>query len=238
MRPILATAALAAILPLSATAFEMTGATVGLSYGQLTDETDLDRVDLGGAVEFGFSQNFAVQADLGFAQFGASDLDLTSLALHGIWHASDVSSLGLFLGRDTAEIGPDDASQSFLGIEVGYGEGGFDAEAFFAVADTDGGNGTAAGVTLDWGITPVIGLGLTVDRLSGDDIDLTALALRGSYDVTPQAELYAEVGTMDVDVGGLSADSTFIGIGAEVNFGAARGATFDRRSLLGAIPGL
>lgn len=238
MRPILATAAIAALLPVSAVAFEMTGATVGLSYSQLTEDSNLDRVDLGGSLEFGFSRDFGVQADLGFAQFGASDLDLTSIALHGIWHASEVSSLGFFLGRDDAEIGDDDASQSYLGIEVGYGEGGFDAEAYFAVADSDGGSGTAAGVALDWGLTPVFGLGVTIDRLSSDDADLTAFALRGSYDVTPQAEIYAEVGTMDASAGGLSADSAFVGIGAEVNFGAARGATFDRRSLLGAIPGL
>lgn len=237
MRSISVVAVIAAAIPFHALAFEMTGATLGLSYGQLTDESDLNRVDLGGSVGFGFSREIGMQADLGFARFGASDLDLTSIALHGIWHASDVSSLGLFIGRDSADAGGADASQSFLGIEVGYGAEGFAAEAHFAVADGDDGSGTAAGLVLDWGLTPVIGLGLTVDRLDTDGADLTALALRGRYDLTPQAGLYAEVGTVDASAGGTSADSTFIGVGAEFDFGA-RGATFDRRSLLGAIPGL
>lgn len=237
MRPILAAAAIAAFVPIHAAAFEVTGATVGLSYGQLTDESDLDRLDLGGSVEVGFSREFGMQADLGLAEFGASGLQVTSVALHGIWHASEVSSLGLFIGRDEADIGDADASQSFLGIEVGYGAENFAAEAHFAVADGGDGNGTAAGLVMDWGLTPVIGLGLTVDRLDTDGADLTSFALRSSYDLTPQAELYAEVGTVDAEAGGTSADSTFIGIGAEIDFGA-RGATFDRRSLLGAIPGL
>ncbi len=238
MRPILAAAAFAALFPIPAAAFEMTAATVGLSYGRLTEDSDLTRADLGGSVEFAIARDVAVQADLGFARFGASDLNLTSLAVHGIWHASEVSSLGLFVGRDAAKANGDDASQNFVGIEVGYGGDGFGAQAHFAVADGDGGSGTAAGLRLDWGLTPVVGLGLTLDRLDTDGADLTAVALRGSYDVTPQAQVYAEVGTARAEAGGLSEDSAFIGIGAELNFGTARGATFDRRSLLGAIPGL
>jgi hypothetical protein len=63
------------------------------------------------------------------------------------------------------------------------------------------------------------------------------LALRGRYDLTPQAGLYAEIGTADAETGGFRGDSAFVGIGAEIDLGAG-GATFGRRSLLGVIPGL
>jgi hypothetical protein len=238
MKNILTTAALAALFASPVAAFEMTGGTVSLSYSQLTEDSSLDRTDLGGSVEFGFSRNISAQVDLGFTDFGASGLSLTSFALHGIWHASEASSVGLFLGRDDADLDGADASQDYIGVEVGYGSGAFGAEAHFAYADADGGSGTAAGLALDYAVSPTIGIGGTIDRLNVEGADLTTFALRGSYAFTPQTQVYAEVGNTSADAGGVSEDSAFIGLGAEFSFGAARGATFDRRSLLGSIPGL
>jgi hypothetical protein len=146
MRRLLLPAALAVSIPHSAPAFEMTGATLGLSWGQLTEDSDLNRLDLGGAIELGFGGDIGMQADLGFADFGASDLRLTSFALHGVWHASDASALGLFVGRDDADLSGGDVSQTFVGIEVGYRGDAFEAEAHFAVAN--GGDGSGAGARL------------------------------------------------------------------------------------------
>jgi hypothetical protein len=230
--------AVAALLPTVSSAFEFTGGNVELSYSFLTEESDLNRVDLGGSVEFAFTRNIGMQADLGFTEFGASGLSLTSFGLHGIYHASESTSVGVFLGQERAEIDGASGNDSFLGVEVGYEVQAFDLEAYYAKADTDLSDGSVAGASGSYALGDAFSVGLALDRLDADDVSVTALTVRGDYAVTPATRLFAEVGNaaFDGDAAG-TVDSAFVGLGATINFGAARGATFERRSLLGTIPG-
>ncbi|MGL5012193.1 MAG: porin [Paracoccaceae bacterium] len=235
---ILGVAALAALMPTVSVAFEFTGGNVELSYSLLTEDSDLDRLDLGGSLEFGITRNFAVQADLAFTEFGASGLSLTSFGLHGIYHASESTSVGLFLGQEQAESGGTSANENFIGVEVGYEVQAFDIEAYYAKADSDLTDGSVAGASGSYAINDAFSVGLALDRLDADATSVTALTLRGGYAVTPATQLFAEVGNASIDGAAAgSVDSAFISLGATVNFGAERGATFERRSLLGTIPG-
>lgn len=228
--------AAATLFPVGAMAFEVTGGEAELSYSFLTEDSDLHRTDLGGSVEFGFTPQIGAQLDLGFADFGATGLKTTTVAVHGIYHASEVTSVGLFLGRDRAKVGGSSDGQTFLGVEVGYEGPAFGLEAYYAAVD--GGDGSVAGVSGTHDFNEVFSVGVAIDRLDVGDADLTALTLRGDYAVTPTAGLFAEVGNASVGLGATDEDSAFVGLGAKITFGAERGATFGRRSLLGNIPGL
>lgn len=230
--------AMAALMPTVSGAFEFTGGNVELSYSTLTKESDLDRVDLGGSVELSFTRDIAMQADLAFAEFGASGLSLTSFGLHGIYHASESTSVGVFLGQDRGKIAGASSTDSFVGVEVGYEAQGFGLEAYYAKADTDLSDGSVAGVSGTYALGDAFTVGLALDRLDADDVSLTALTVRGDYALTPATQLFAEIGNASIDGAAAgNVDSAFVGLGAKVNFGAARGATFERRSLLGTIPG-
>lgn len=235
---ILGMVAFAALMPTALAAFEFTGGDVELSYSMLTEESDLDRVDLGGSVEFAFTRNISMQADLAFTEFGASNLSLTSFGLHGIYHASESTSVGVFLGRDRAETGDASSNDNFIGVEVGYEAQGFGLEAYYAKADSGLSDGSVAGASGSYDIGEAFAVGVALDRLDADTASLTALTLRGDYALTPMTRLFAEVGNASIEADGAgSVDSAFVGVGATINFGAERGATFERRSLLGTIPG-
>lgn len=219
----------------SVNAMEVTGGSIELKYSAFTNETDFDRLSIEGSVEVGFSQNFSLQIDLGHRDFGASDIDATNYALHGIYHVNEALSLGAFVGRDDIE----DADVDVYGIEAGYEVGTWDFEGYLASLEAEGEDELLIGLGGRYEFASGLGLSLGFANIGDNDlIDVTTTALKIDKDVNPNFNLFAEIGTVTVDVTGQDETEPFVGIGAEFVFGAERGATFEQRGLSRLLPGL
>lgn len=228
---------LASALALSATmaqAVEVTGGSAGLSYSAFADDTDFNRIGLEGSVELGFNRSLGLQFDAGYNNFDASGIDSNTLGLHGIYHLDDATSFGAFYVREDIEGNDLD----ILGVEAGYEMQNWDIEGYIADIDGDGGDGTLGGLKGRYAMDSGLGLTGSYDRADSGGDDLSRFAVRLDRDVSPNANLFVEVGSARADVGGLSDSEPFVGLGGKITFGAERGTTFDQRGFSRLIPGL
>ncbi|UWR34595.1 porin family protein [Sulfitobacter sp. W027] len=228
---------LVATLALGATtaqAVEVTGGSVGLSYSAFADDTDFSRLGLDGSVEIGINRNFGVQFDAGYSDFGFTGVDSHSLGLHGIYHLDEATSFGAFYTREEA-LGED---ADILGVEAGYEMLEWEFEGYLANVDSDAGDGTLGGLKARYAMAEGFGLTGSFDHFGSDGDDLSRFAVRLDRDVSPTTNLFLEVGSAKVDVGGINETEPFVGLGGEIAFGADRGTTFDQRGLARLIPGL
>lgn len=234
MRKILTLAVVAGLCAPAAQAFELVGGTVGLDYSSFlgSDSNDETRSALSGAFEFGIARSVSIQTDITLAGFNATDINATTFALHGIYHAGESSSFGAFIGRDSVDGGND---LDFIGVEAGFATGAFGGEIYIAKADGDGADPTLFGLKGVYTLAPAIDLGARFDRISADDLDLNRLSLTGEYKPMPELGLTAEIGSAEVEGAGSEA---FAGIGVKFNFGARQGTAFEKRSVINLIPGL
>lgn len=242
-----AVAIVATSLPLSAQQF--VGGEASLGYSTFTGDTEGDAINLTGSVEFAFTREIGVQADLSYTNFGelgsldGSGADASSIALHLIYNVSDASSVGLFYGfeSDSYERGAvtTEDDTSYVGIEVGYEVGDIAFEMYYAKPlDEIIDNASFYGISGAYALNDAFAITADADRLTTDDLaDLTSIAVGVDYDVMPNIVLNAEVGTASIDTGTTESDGTFIGLGATFSFGADRGATFENRGLSTVIPG-
>jgi hypothetical protein len=217
----------------SAQAFEVTGGSIALGYSGFTDNllSDVDKTTLGGQIEVGFSRDFSMQADLGFMNYGFSDFDAHNFGLHGIYHLSDTTSLGGFVGRDTIES----EDLSIYGVEVGHQAGPLGLEAYLSIADAGVEDGTVYGLRAAYGITDSTEIGLRYDHINIDGLGASRLSVAGEFALSSGFAVTGEIGSADIDDSG---SEGFFAIGAKFNFGANRGATFNQRSVLDLLPGL
>lgn len=223
--------ALAGILCTSAAqAFEVTGGSVDLGFSAFTDDFDANKTTLGGALEFGIVRAVSVQADLGLTQFGLTEVDNTNFGLHGIYHLGEATSGGLYLGRDRVE----GADIDLYGLEIGHQQGQFTAEGYLGHAEAAGGSGTLLGLRGGYALSDSATLGARYDNVNLEGYDISRLSLTGEYAMTDGFALNAEVGSFDAEGVG---SEMFLGLGVKASFGAKRGATFERRSLVDLIPG-
>ncbi|MEM5542095.1 hypothetical protein WNY61_05035 [Sulfitobacter sp. AS92] len=228
---------LTAALALGATtaqAVEVTGGSVGLSYSAFTDDTDFNRLGLEGSVEFGFNQNLSLQLDAGYNDFDISGIDSHTLGLHGIYHADEAMSFGAFYTREDVE--GDDLD--IVGVEAGYEMLAWEFEGYLGNVDFDGGDGTIGGLKARYETPTGLGVTGSYDHADSSVIDGSRFAVRLDRDVSPMANLFVEIGSAKLDVGGLSDSEPFVGLGGTIAFGAERGATFEQRGFSRLIPGL
>lgn len=218
----------------SAQAFEVNGGSVSLGYSSFvgkSNATDVNKLAFGASLEFGITQQFALQTDFSIANFGLTDLDNTNLAVHGIGHLNEQTSVGAYVGKDRL-AGID---QSYFGFEVGHQMNAFGTEAYVTFAEDDGSHGTVLGFKGDYKLGETSSVGAKFDNLNVEGFDATRVALTGEMGVAKDVTLTGEVGSVRFeDVG----SESYVGIGLKMNFGAKRGATFDRRSLIDLLPGL
>lgn len=216
-----------------AQAFEITGGSVELGYSGFTGNLlkKLDKTTLAGRIEVGFSPAFSMQADLGFMNFGFSDEEAHNIGLHGIYHASDITSLGMYLGQDRL----DGDSLSIAGVEVGHQAGALGLEGYLTYAKDSTEDGIVFGARADWDFSDVAGIGLRYDSADLGGADVSRVALTGQYTLTSGLTLTGELGSAEIAGSG---SEPFFGIGAKMTFGAERGATFADRSVLNLLPGL
>ena len=217
----------------AALAFEVTGGSVQLGYSTYTDNLlkDLDKTSLQGSIEVAFGPNFVMQADLGFANYGVTDEDSTSIGLHSIYALGDATALGLYFNSDQMY----DGSLSSMGLEMKHQAGIVGLEGYLGYADDNAIEGMVYGARADFDISGNTTVGLRYDGTDKDVLDLSRLSLTGEHTFANGFALTAELGSADVAGSG---SEGFVGIGAKMAFGRNRGATFNDRSVLGLLPGL
>jgi len=218
----------------TAHAVEVTGGSVGLSFSGFTDDLDVNRLALEGSVEFGWTRNWASQLDLTFNQFGSSGADTRSLGVHTIYHLNDATSFGLFY---TIEDGDGD-DVDIVGLEAGHELGNWDVEGFFGKADSAGaGSANMLGVMGRTELKNGYGFAAEYQSVDVGGIDVERLSVSVDRDLNDSTNLFVEVGTARVRVGGVSGSEPFIGFGGTYRFGADRGATFNARNVSRILPG-
>ena len=219
----------------SAQAVEVTGGDVALGYSTFTDDTDVSKFAVTGAVEIGFTPNLALQFDAGAHAFNLIDETGTNLTLHGIYHANEQVSFGGFYGNDRL-FGD---NQDFYGLETGFESGAANGELFIAHAEDSGFDVNITGLSGSYGFDHGFTLGGSLQYANFDgSLDVTRLGATGTYTVNPAFDVYAELGTVKAGAFGFSNSEPYFGIGAAMTFGADRGATFGRRGLFELLPGL
>ncbi|MBJ3762082.1 porin [Maribius pontilimi] len=226
-----------------ASAVEVTGGEVGLSYSRFFEDVEIDgddeavaKTSLSGQVEIGFNRNFALQADLAHHKFSASDEDGTTLTLHGILHYNDTLSFGAFIGRDSG----DGDDLDFYGIEIGQEFERFDVEAYLSDGDIDDiSSGLIYGVSGRYVVNDALEVGLDFDAVDLDEgADLRRIGLVADYSFGPSTNVYGEIGTSELESSFGSDSEEYVELGAKFMFGAERGATFDKRGFFSVLPGL
>ena len=220
-------ATLAAAAP--AAAFQFNGAEIEAGYSAFFDDTDFSRTSLHGSAEFGFNRNVAVQLDFSHYDFDFINQDAQTYTVHGIFHASERTSFGLFGGTDDASGG----DQSFYGIEIGHELSEFEFEAYLSRTENDD---TLLGLSGRHPIAPKVTLGASFDHIEPDiGPSLTRFGVKTDYRVSGNFEIFAELGTARASGGG---SEGFFALGGRITFGDQRGTTFGRRGVLDKIPGL
>lgn len=226
-------AAFAVFLAPAAIAQQVTGGSLTLSHSAFTDNSDVAKTSLLGSVELGFSRDFGLQADLGLARLNGANENATLVTLHGVYHLSETTSAGLFLGID--RIGGE--SQTFIGLEMGTASGPTGFEAYIGAADGGDETGTMIGLSTRYGISDQFGVGLSLDHLSVDTLDATRYSLNADFSATENVTLFGEVGALRGEIEGASGTEPYVKLGGKITFGAKRGTTFGQRSLLNVLPG-
>lgn len=216
-------------------AAQVTGGEVALSYSAFTDQGDVNRTSIEGALEYSFGQNFSMQGDLAHHSFGASNENATTVTLHGIYHLNDSTSLGAFLGRDQAA----GENVTTYGLEFGRDLGRIDLEGYLGGFSDSGTDGTLIGGQARYAYTPQIGFGANFDygRLDSN-VDLTRFGVNADYKFAGGPVISAEIGQLHANAFGLGGTEAYAKIGIGFEFGAKRGATFNTRSLTRLLPGL
>lgn len=203
------------------------GGDVTLGYATIGgDDATLSATGLAGSVEYGFSRDWAVQGDLTIAEYDGGDLK--SLGVHGIYHLSDTMSVGGFVALD------DDTgiNSNWLGVEAGREFGNADVEGYLSFGEIGGDKVIQFGAEGGLHISQRLELELSMDIVSDDFATFTRYELEGNFDVTDTLSLDLGVGTSGAQIGSLTGDETFVGLGVTYNIGGAdRGATFERRGI-------
>lgn len=235
MKGIMLTAAcVAALFSHAATAGEITGGSIGLDYNTLMNDDNgrLDKKTVAGSVEYGFDQNFSLQGDLAYAKVRSEDGDGYEATVHGIYHANENASFGVFAGRsDSNELG---LGLNYTGLEAGLEMGAIESDVYIASGTQQDVNGTLMGLGATYNASEAASVGMSYDRAELLSLDASRVQLEGEYRMGQYA-LTAQVGHAKLD--DIYSDN-YIGVGAKMTFGAKRGATFDRRGIIEAWPGL
>lgn len=237
--PGLAALAVTAAWPVAA---EIVGGDLTLSYSQFLSDLETEdggdtasKLTLGGSAEFALQNNLSVQADLAQAQVALIDDTATMVGLHGIYRFGEITSVGAFAARDSVS----GADFTYAGLEAKRIFPTFDAEVYLARVGGDADDATLLGVSGQYRMLPNLDLGVSLDRLDGDDdTELTRLSAEAGYHLISGARIGAEIGAAEVGVADISDTEGFVGLSFSYAFGAERGATFDRRGLLDLLPGL
>lgn len=213
---------------------QVTGGSLGIEYNAPTDGGDFGGTTYSGAVEYAITRDFAISLDLSGYRLDNISTDAASATLHGVYHFNEQTSLGAFYGADKID-GAD--ALALYGIEAGSEFNGADIEAYIGQVEGASDDALIMGADINYDLANGFALTASAGLTDVDDLSLSRVAFGGAYEIMGGPEFYAEIGNVEVELDGESADQTFVGLGARINFGAARGTTFDQRSLFEILPG-
>ncbi len=237
MKVLVALAVAGAGFASQAMAAEVTGGSLDFQYSGFTEDSSVARFMAAGSMEIGFNRAFATQLDIAGYRFNSvGETGYTGTA-HAVFHASESTSLGVFLGRD--EISG--SGLTFYGLEAGFEAGQFNGEAHYTKGDSNGSDSNIFGLSVGYAFANAFEAKAHLDRLdAGGGLDSTRFSVGLDYEIANgNTTLYGEIGSVDVSASNTSLGSnTFIGIGAKFDLGADRGTTFGRRGVLNFFPGL
>ncbi len=221
---------------------EVTGGELRLGYERFSDTYDpgddvASKTSLEGAMVFGFGPQFGAQVDLALDRFNLADDYGAALELHGFYSISPMTRAGGFAGYENGG----GAEVAYWGGEVAVDTGVTKIEGYVMAAtemDSDS-SGLVYGLHGNQAVTPRLRLGGRLNLgTSDDDMDVSRIGVTAAFDLTPAAQVEAELGTADTDVAGFGdRDDTYLAVRGKVTFGPGQGAVFDRRGLLDLIPG-
>lgn len=235
MRLILTTTALA-LCTTGVMAQGFTGGSVGLSFSGFTDEDDgdFDTIKFDAAAQFAITNEISVAGDLTVRQVDALDESATGIVLHGIYSVSPDVDLGLFAGRESVQ----DLDVDTYGGEIAYRSGPIATEGFIGFSTIEDTDVTLIGAAANYGLGNGFSVTGAFDRadISDEDVAFTTLEIGAEYALGNGAELYANLGNIQLDFGGGSNDANFFRVGANFHFGPDGGTTFDRRSFFDTYP--
>ncbi len=216
-------AAIVAALSTSVSAQQFAGGELTIDAYTYDESGFSSTVDYSVALEYATNRNIGFAFDLAHYDFSIVDNSITTFTVHSIYHLNDQASVGFIIGND---FGENSTGGTFYGFEGGFESNRLSGEGYFAIYDNDE-NSSVLGLSGAYQITDSVSA--IADLGIGDiaDTDITRVSAGAEYDFSNGPTVYAEIGNVDLD----ETSSSFIGIGASVQFGAARGTTFDRRGV-------
>lgn len=213
---------------------QVTGGSLGVEYDFPTDGGDFGGTTYFGAIEYGITREFSVSLDLSGYRLDNISTDASSVTLHGVYHLDDMTSFGAFYGSDALDTSD---RQNLFGLEAGTEFGEFEVEGYFGSLDGVSEDVTLLGANGRYGFADGFAALASFGMANGDDSDVTRYAIGAEYALPAGPEFYAELGTVEAEALGVTAEESFIGIGTRISFGAERGTTFDQRSIFEILPG-
>ena len=223
---------LGCVLPLPAIGQGVTGGTLGVELNAPTDFSDLGGTTYFGSLEYQVTPDISVAANVSSYRFDNLGSDASNATVHGIYKLDDETSVGLFFGQDFSETSDSD----LYGIQGTTWLGGSQVEGYLGRVDGQTDEITILGfdgqydIRSDFSVTGSAALG---DYAAGS---ARTISIGASYTIADGPDLYAEIGNVSVAENGLSTSDTFIGVGAQINFGGQKDTTFGRRSFFEILP--
>ncbi len=217
----------AAVLAVASTpivAQQFTGGELGIEYNALVDDSNIDGVSYNGAAEMAITRQFGLGLDVDKIDVGFGNID-PRMTLHGIYHLNETASVGAFYAK-TPGLDIDNAS---YGIEGGTALYGGDIGGYIGVQQVGPEEVVIFGLSSDTPISASFSLFTDFDLAADTDLALSTSELGVTYKMQNGPEFYGQYGRVTAATGGGSASEDYIGIGARITFGAARGTTFEGR---------
>lgn len=213
--PVLAAAFAAASS--SALAQGISGGSLGLEYN-VFDGSEVTTYS--GGLEYSINRQFGIGLDVTGSSSGSASS--SSATLHGIYHLSNSASVGAYYGQSEGDV-------SFYGIEGGTSWGNTNFGGYIGQRSAGGDTALAFGFNSETPFASNFELYTDFDFVesSGDWVSTDEIGIQ--YNMNQGPELFAHYGRGSATVGGLGGSTDYFGIGARINFGAARGTTFEAR---------
>lgn len=214
-----------------------TGGQLGIEYNAPVDGGDMGGTTYSLGGEYAISRTFAMALDATSYRLDNVETSVSNFTLHGIYHLNEKMSLGAFVGLDRLT----DSRNTLYGVEFGtevqgglFNTGPRDISGYIGFADGESSDSMFAGVGGNQRITDSIDLVADINWAQIDDESTWKGTATAEYHMANGPDFYGNLGVVetsdDPDM------QIFVGIGARISFGAARGTTFDQRSLLESLP--
>lgn len=217
-------AAIIAAASTPAFAQQFTGGELGIEYNTFLDDTDIDGVSYNAAAEMAVTREFGLAFDVDKFDIGDSGSD-PRLTLHGIYHLSGSASVGAFYAQSPGA----DFDNASYGIEGGTAFMRGDIGGYIGMQEAGDGEVFIFGMSSKTPVGGSFSVFTDFDLVADDTLAASTNEVGVTYQMTNGPEFYGQVGQVSASTGGASASETYIGLGARITFGAARGTTFEGR---------